>query len=646
MAELIVGIDLGTTNSEIAIVRNGQPVVLEEDGDPILPSCVGFTEDGRLLVGRAARNQWVLAPERTVKSIKRLMGQDVRVQVGTQSYTPQEISAMILRTLKERAERVLGQPVRKAVITVPAFFNDSQRQATRQAGELAGLEVVRILNEPTAAALTYNPSHSGLERILVYDLGGGTFDVSIVQSENGVVEVLASHGDTRLGGDDFDDLLLQQVANRFQEEHGVDLRANRVSKSRLLRAVEQAKKHLSDHPYARIEEEFIAEKDGVALHLNQEISREQFENLIRPLLDKTMTCLQQSLDDARLSARQIDQVILVGGSTRSPIVAEMLEQRLGKPAQRKINPDLCVAMGAAIQGAIIAGEDVGAVLVDITPHSLGIKCLADNPTWGSFPFRFAPILHRNTPLPASRSEAFRTVTDNQRCVEIDIYQGESDDIRQNHPVGRFLIEGLAPVPAGNQILVQLDLTLDGTLKVSAREKATGLAKQITIDNALSRYEREKQTAAMARLDALFARRDRSAWLDAAQAVDGTEPWDALENDLDPADADDFFPEADDDADADAALVPAHQPRPTANASAEPSLPELAPGPREGQREIVQARALLEKSERLRERVAEEDRAELDKLTDAVRSALESRDWPALDAACNALAEALFYLEDA
>ncbi len=646
MAELIVGIDLGTTNSEIAIVRNGQPVVLEEDGDPILPSCVGFTEDGRLLVGRAARNQWVLAPERTIKSIKRLMGQDVRVQVGTQSYTPQEISAMILRTLKERAERVLGQPVRKAVITVPAFFNDSQRQATRQAGELAGLEVVRILNEPTAAALTYNPSHSGLERILVYDLGGGTFDVSIVQSENGVVEVLASHGDTRLGGDDFDDLLLQQVANRFQEEHGVDLRANRVSKSRLLRAVEQAKKHLSDHPYARIEEEFIAEKDGVALHLNQEISREQFENLIRPLLDKTMTCLQQSLDDARLSARQIDQVILVGGSTRSPIVAEMLEQRLGKPAQRKINPDLCVAMGAAIQGAIIAGEDVGAVLIDITPHSLGIKCLADNPTWGSFPFRFAPILHRNTPLPASRSEAFRTVTDNQRCVEIDIYQGESDDIRQNHPVGRFLIEGLAPVPAGNQILVQLDLTLDGTLKVSAREKATGLAKQITIDNALSRYERENQTAAMARLDALFARRDRSAWLDAAQAIDGTEPWDALENDLDPADADDFFPEADDDADADAALVPAHQPRPTANASAEPSLPELAPGPREGQREIVQARALLEKSERLRERVAEEDRAELDKLTDAVRSALESRDWPALDAACNALADALFYLEDA
>src|SRR5438876_5150803 len=283
----IVGIDLGTTNSEVAIVRDRQPVVFEEDGDPILPSFVGLSEDGKLLVGQAARNQWVLAPERTVKSIKRKMGQDVKVQLGEQEYRPQEISAMILRALKRRAEEQLGQEVRKAVITVPAYFNDAQRQATREAGELAGLEVVRILNEPTAASLTYDPSQRALRRLLVYDLGGGTFDVSIVQAQEGVVEVLASHGDTQLGGDDFDDLLLRFVCDQFQEQHGVDLRASLVSKARVLRAAEAAKRHLSFHPFARLEEEFIGEKDGQALHLTLEISREEYEAMIRPLLDRT-----------------------------------------------------------------------------------------------------------------------------------------------------------------------------------------------------------------------------------------------------------------------------------------------------------------------------------------------------------------------
>src|SRR5205823_5598612 len=273
MAELIVGIDLGTTNSEIAVVEGGQPRVLAEDGDPILPSVVGLSDDGRLLVGTAARNQWVLAPERTVKSIKRKMGQDVKVPLGDGEYTPQEVSAMILRALKARAERELGTPVRKAVITVPAYFNDSQRQATKEAGELAGLDVVRILNEPTAAALTYNPDPAASERILVYDLGGGTFDVSVVHTEGGVVEVLASHGDTHLGGDDFDELLLNAVADDFLEMYEVDLRDNRVSKARLLRAVEEAKKRLSDHAVTRVEEEFIAEKDGVPLHLSTEVDR-------------------------------------------------------------------------------------------------------------------------------------------------------------------------------------------------------------------------------------------------------------------------------------------------------------------------------------------------------------------------------------
>src|SRR5947209_7202027 len=270
--ETIVGIDLGTTNSEVALVRDGQPHVFAEDGDPILPSFVGLSEDGRLLVGKAARNQWILAPERTIKSIKRKMGQDIKVKLGDQEYRPQEISAMILRTLRDRAAQQLGTTVRKAVITVPAYFNDAQRQATREAGELAGFEVMRILNEPTAASLTYDPNQRDLRRLLVYDLGGGTFDVSIVQSQDGVVEVLASHGDTQLGGDDFDELLLKHVCDKFQAEHGVDLRANLAAKARVLRAAESAKRQLSEHPFARVEEEFIAEKDGQALHLTTEIS--------------------------------------------------------------------------------------------------------------------------------------------------------------------------------------------------------------------------------------------------------------------------------------------------------------------------------------------------------------------------------------
>src|ERR1700736_5471510 len=387
----IVGIDLGTTNSEVAVLRDGQPHVLEEDADPILPSFVGLSEDGRLLVGKAARNQWVLAPERTVKSIKRKMGQDIKVKLGDQEYRPQEISAMILRALRDRASQQLGTPVTKAVITVPAYFNDAQRQATREAGELAGLEVVRILNEPTAASLTYDPSQTDLQRMLVYDLGGGTFDVSIVQTQQGVVEVLASHGDTQLGGDDFDAMLFKFVLDKFQDDHGIDLGGNLVARARVLRAVEAAKRQLSFHPFARIEEEFIAEKDGQALHLNIEVSREEYERLIRPLMDKTMDCVQRALDDARLTASAIDKVVLVGGSTRTPLVSRLLEDRLEQQAHQEVNPDLCVAMGAAIQSGIIAGADVGAVLVDITPHTLGIKCLGERQGF-DFPYQFAAII--------------------------------------------------------------------------------------------------------------------------------------------------------------------------------------------------------------------------------------------------------------
>jgi molecular chaperone DnaK len=600
MAETIVGIDLGTTNSEVAIIRDGQPHVFAEDGDPILPSFVGLSEDGKLLVGKAARNQWVLAPERTIKSIKRKMGQDVKVRLGDQEYRPQEISAMILRALKDRAQRELGTEVHKAVITVPAYFNDSQRQATREAGELAGLEVVRILNEPTAASLTYDPNQSELRRMLVYDLGGGTFDVSIVQSQEGVIEVLSSHGDTQLGGDDFDDLLLKHIADKFQADHGVDLRTNVVARARLLKAVEAAKRHLSDHPFARIEEEFIAEKDGQALHLAQEISRIEYETMIRPLLDRTMECVQRALDDAHLTASQIDKVVLVGGSTRTPLIAELLEGRLDQQAHQEVNPDLCVAMGAGIQAALVAGVDVGAVLVDITPHSLGIKCL-DIQHGFDFPFRFAPILHRNTPLPASRSEVFNTVHDNQREVEIDVYQGESDDVRHNHRVGRFMIQGLAKVPAGNQLVVQLDLNLDGMLKVSAREKATAVQKQVTIENPFATYQREERAVAQQRLDRL--------WRDAEGGGE------------------------DEEASAEALELEDSGP------------PELVAGPREGQRETVQARALLEKAERLLATVPTEDKAEVERLMTNVRNALTDRHWDQLATACNALSDVLFYLED-
>jgi molecular chaperone DnaK len=600
----IVGIDLGTTNSEVAYVRDGQPIVCAEEGDPILPSFVGLSEDGRLLVGKPARNQWVLAPERTIKSIKRKMGQDVKVQLGDQEYRPQEISAMILKTLKDRASRELGAEVRKAVITVPAYFNDAQRQATKEAGELAGLEVVRILNEPTAASLTYDPSHRELRRMLVYDLGGGTFDVSIVQSQEGVVEVLSSHGDTQLGGDDFDELLLSLVCDRFQDLNGVDLRANLVPRSRVLKAVEAAKRQLSFHPFARVEEEFIAEKQGQALHLSLEISRVEYERLIQPLLDRTMDCVQRALEDARLIPSQIDKVVLVGGSTRTPRVSEMLEERLGQPAHQEVNPDLCVAMGAAIQGAIIAGADVGAVLVDITPHSLGIKCL-DTHTGFPFEFRFAPIIHRNAPLPTSRSELFHTYHDEQTEVEIDVYQGESDDVRHNHRVGKFMVQGLAPVPAGNPILVQLDLDLNGILKVSARERATGLQKQVTIENALARYEREEQAGARERLRLL---------------------WEGSEDDLTGNLDDEEMEETE--------------------VAEDGAMPTLMPGPREGQREVVQAKALLEKAERLLPNVQAEDRVEVERLMGRVRTALTDRQWAQLTTASNELADILFYLEDA
>jgi molecular chaperone DnaK len=498
----IIGIDLGTTNSEVAVIKDGRAIVLEADGDPILPSVVGLDPQGQLLVGKAARNQYVLAPERTVRSIKRKMGQEVTVDLGGKAYSPQEISAIILRTLKDRAEKALGHAVSKVVITVPAFFNDGQRQATREAGELAGLEVVRIINEPTAAVLTYDPHPTELERLLVYDLGGGTFDVSVAQVENGVVEIMASHGDTQLGGDDFDQLLLDHICESFKKKHGTDLRQTPISKARLLRAAEEAKKRLSFDPVTTVEEEFIAEKNGKSLNLIMEIARDEYEDLIQPLLFKTLTCLDDALSDALLQANQIDKVVLVGGATRTPLVHRLLEERLGRPVHCEIEPDLAVAMGAAVQGGLIAGIDVGPILVDITPHTLGISALGELHGFTS-PHCFSPIIQRNTPLPAFRTEIYTTAYDDQDAAQIRVFQGENHDSRYNTLVGEFMIEGLAEVPAGNEILVRLDLDLNGILKVTATERATGLAKHVVIDNAMERFRQQKRSDAVDRLESVL-----------------------------------------------------------------------------------------------------------------------------------------------
>ncbi len=504
MKEMIIGIDLGTTNSEVAALIDGQPRVIPgEQGHKILPSVVGIDEQGRILVGEPALNQWLLYPERTVRSIKRKMGSGEKVRLGDREMTPQEISAILLKTLKQRAERHLDQPVHKAVITVPAYFNDAQRQATREAGEIAGLEVVRILNEPTAAALAYETDLEHARKILVYDLGGGTFDVSVVQIQHGVVEVIASHGDNHLGGDDFDREIVGLLVERLEEAHGVDVRDDRKAMARLLQAAEQAKLTLSDRPFAEIREEFIADKDGVPVHLILELSRDEYEALIAPYVDRTIDALHIALNSADLTASDIEEVLLVGGATRTPLVQERLEAELGQAPRAAIDPDLCVALGAAVQAGMIAGETVKSVLVDITPYTFGTSFLGELEDGSLYPFVFAPIIKKNTPLPASKSQVFYTTADGQEKVEVRVYQGEDRDAEKNTLIGRFMVEGLREAPAGDPIVLRFDLDLNGILKVTATEKATGLEKSIRIENAVGRMAGDEIAAARERLGALL-----------------------------------------------------------------------------------------------------------------------------------------------
>jgi len=493
----IVGIDLGTTNSGVSIVQNGAPVMLLNGSERIIPSVVGYSEISKSwLVGTPARNQYVLDPDNTARSIKRKMGSETRVNMGGQEFTPQQVSAFILRELKSIAERSLGEPVSDVVITVPAYFTDAARQATHDAGRIAGFNVRRIINEPTAAALAYGLNQVENQMVLVYDLGGGTFDVSLVELMDGIVEVRASHGNTQLGGDDFDQLLAEAIAASFADQHGLDLRENRRAWARLLRAAETAKIQLSAHPYTWIKEEYIAEKNGVPLHLEYEANRKDFEELIQPKLEQTLDSVKQVLEDAKIETDQLQQVLLVGGSSYIPAVWELLADYLDIEPQMSINPEEVVALGAGVQAAIIAGEPIDAILVDVTPHSLGIA-VADHFMNQLISDRFKSLIRRNTTIPTSREEKFYALYPDQDTVNVEVYQGEDSIASHNTPLGNFLVTGLKSEDPDSppEITVQFDLDVNGILKVTARDRVSNKQESISVEASHTRMSEAEILAA-------------------------------------------------------------------------------------------------------------------------------------------------------
>ena len=498
----IVGIDLGTTNSAVAIVVDGQPRILDCDGQPSMPSIVGLAPDGTLVTGVIARNQLAAFPERTIHSIKRKMGLMDPISMGDQEYTPPEISAMILRRLRDVAARAVGQDVQRAVITVPAYFDENQRQATREAGELAGFSVERIINEPTAATLVYHAESQDKKHIAVYDFGGGTFDVSVVRMEAGVTEVLSSQGDTTLGGDDMDEALLNHVADKFLAQHDVDLRETLQSRYRVLQACEQAKIRLSDFESATIAEEFIIEKDGEPLNLNITIDRATFDELIDPLVERTIQCVSSALQDASMTIHQIDDLVLVGGSTRVALVPEKLRQQFLREPSRAVDPDLAVALGAAVQAAMIEGMSVGPVLVDVSTHTLGIEA-CEGMSFSGPELTFAPIIHRNSPLPVRHEEAFEKMFDEQEKANIHVMQGEHRDPSRNTSIGKFDLDLKSSGDNHQKVVVGFDLTLDGILRVTAKQPASGRTEELTIDNALSQFAATDRPRVEARLNELF-----------------------------------------------------------------------------------------------------------------------------------------------
>lgn len=479
----VVGIDLGTTNSVIAIMDGNEPkVITNAEGERITPSVVGFSKTGERLVGRVAKRQAITNPDRTVLSIKRRMGTDYRVKIDDKSYTPQEISAMVLQKMKADAEAYLGERITQAVITVPAYFTDAQRQATKDAGKIAGLEVLRIINEPTAAALAYGLDKENAQTILVFDLGGGTFDVSILEIGDGVFEVKATSGNNRLGGDDFDDKIINWLVTEFKKEHGVDLTNDKMAMHRLKEAAEKAKHELSSLMSTDINIPYITATQAGPLHLEKTLTRARFNEMTADLVEKTMGPTRQALADSGLRPEQIDRVILVGGSTRIPAVQEAIKNFIGKEPYKGINPDEVVAIGAAIQAGVLAGEVSDVVLLDVTPLSLGIETLGGV---------FTKIIERNTTIPTAKSQIFTTAADNQPSVDIHVLQGERKLARDNVTLGRFQLTGIPPAPRGvPQIEVKFDIDVNGIVNVSAKDLATNKEQKITITSSSGLSEEE------------------------------------------------------------------------------------------------------------------------------------------------------------